>query len=63
MKLHLFIIIVIVMGFGTFMAGYSLPPFLEVGFGEGGTPTLDSGTVNEAELTKQFENLYKEVQE
>ena len=51
------------MGFSTFMIGYSLPPFMEVGFGDGGTPSIDSGAVNEAELMKQFENLYQEVEE
>ena len=51
------------MGFSTFMIGYSLPPFLEVGFGEGGTPAIGSGAGDEAELMKQFENLYQEVEE
>lgn len=63
MKQHLFIIITVVMGFSTFMIGYSLPPFLEVGFGEGGVPTVQSSSGDEAELMKQFENLYKEVEE
>ena len=45
------------------MLGYSLPPFLEVGFGDGGTPSIDSGAGDEAELMKQFEDLYKELEE
>jgi hypothetical protein len=62
-KQHLFIILTIVIGFSTFMLGYSLPPFLEVGFGDGGTPSIDSGAGDEAELMKQFEDLYKELEE
>ena len=63
MKQHLFIILTIVIGFSSFMLGYSLPPFLEVGFGDNGTPSIDSGAGDEAELMKQFEELYKEVEE
>ncbi len=55
--------IMIVSAFSTFMIGYSLPPFLEVGFGEGGTPTAESSVEDEAELMKQFEELYQEVEE
>ena len=65
MKLHQFIIIAIVIGFSTFLLGYSLPPFLEVGFGGGDTAIIngDGGTVNQADLKKQFEELYKQVEE
>lgn len=63
MKQHLFIIITIVMGFSTFMIGYSLPPFLEVGFGDSETATVGGGTDTEAELMKQFEDLYQDVEE
>ena len=63
MKNHVFIIITIAIGFSTFLLGYSLPPFLEVGFGDGGTPVIDSGAVNKADLMKQYKDLYKEVEE
>jgi len=62
-KKHLFIVITVVIGFSTFLLGYSLPPFLEVGFGDSDTATMDSGTGSEAELMKQFDELYKEVEE
>ena len=63
MKFHLFVIITIVSAFSTFMIGYSIPPFLEVGFGEKETATMESGTTDEAELMKQFQELYQEVEE
>ena len=63
MKQHLFVIITIVIGFSSFMLGYSLPPFLEVGFGDSETATMEGGSDSEAELMKQFEDLYKEVEE
>ena len=63
MKQHLFIIITIVTGFSSFMLGYSLPPFLEVGFGDNETTIMDGSTGDEAELMKQFEDLYKDVEE
>ena len=47
-KHHLFIIISIVVGFGTFMLGYSLPPFLEVGFGGG--ENIEAGSATDSEL-------------
>ena len=60
-KQHLMIIIVIVVGFSTFMLGYSLPPFLEVGFGGG--ENVETGAESEAELMKQYEDLYKDDEE
>lgn len=60
-KNHLFIIITIVVGFGTFMLGYSLPPFLEVGFGDGENAAV--GSESEADLMKQYEDLYKDDEE
>ena len=60
-KHHLMIIIAIVMGFSTFMLGYSLPPFLEVGFGGG--ENVEAGADPDAELMKQYENLYKDDEE
>ncbi|GAB4333690.1 MAG: hypothetical protein Kow0089_02480 [Desulfobulbaceae bacterium] len=63
MKLHLFVILTIVIGFSTFMIGYSIPPFLEVGFGGGETAVMGGSAGDEAELMKQFEELYKDVEE
>ncbi len=63
MKKHLFIIITIVIGFSTFLLGYSLPPFLEVGFGDNDTAVIDDGTGSDAELLKQYEDLYKDTEE
>ena len=60
-KQHLFIIIAIVIGFSTFMLGYSLPPFLEVGFGGG--DNVEVGSEADADLMKQYENLYKDSEE
>ena len=62
-KQHLFIILTIVVGFGSFLLGYSLPPFLEVGFGDGGNATMDSGTDDEARLMRQYEELYRNMDE
>ena len=58
MKNHLWTIIVIVVGFSSFMIGYSLPPFMEVGFG--GEQASDSGLSDEEALKKQYEELYKD---
>ena len=63
MKNHLFIITTIVIGFSTFLIGYSLPPFLEVGFGDNDTAVMDGGTGEEADLMKQYEDLYKDTEE
>ena len=60
-KHHLFIIITIVIGFSTFMLGYSLPPFLEVGFGVG--ENVEAGSGPDSDLMKQYENLYKDDEE
>lgn len=63
MKFHLFIIVAIVSAFSTFMIGYSIPPFIEVGFGGGENAAVGTGSDDQAELMKQFEDLYKEVEE
>ena len=63
MKKHLFIIITIVIGFSTFLLGYSLPPFLEVGFGDNEAATIDGDAGSDAELMKQYEDLYKNTEE
>lgn len=60
-KHHVLIIITIVIGFSTFMLGYSLPPFMEVGFGVG--ENVEAGSGSEADLMKQYEDLYKDVEE
>lgn len=61
-KQHLYIIIAIVISFSTFLLGYSLPPFLEVGFG--GDQVIESSTDNtQADLMKQYEDLYKDDEE
>jgi hypothetical protein len=61
-KNHLLIIISIVIGFGSFMLGYSLPPFMEVGFGGGENAAAEGGSAD-ADLMKQYENLYKDAEE
>jgi hypothetical protein len=61
-KQHLFFIIVIVTGFSSFLMGYSLPSFLEVGFG-GSSATLGTDADSEADLMKYYEELSKEVEE
>lgn len=62
-KIHLLIIITIVVSFTTFMMGYSFSPFMEVGFGsgQGEHAVKDSGV--DAELLKQYEDLYKTGEE
>ena len=60
-KHHILIIITIVIGFSTFMLGYSLPPFMEVGFGVG--ENVEAGAGPDADLMKQYEDLYKDDEE
>ncbi|MHB8809655.1 MAG: hypothetical protein ACYC9M_06540 [Desulfobulbaceae bacterium] len=62
MKQHLFYIIVIVTGFSAFLMGYSLPSFLEVGFG-GSDSAIGTGAETDADLLKYYEKLSKEVEE
>jgi hypothetical protein len=59
MKHHLWIIIAIVLGFSTFMMGYSLPPFLEVGFGGG--EQAGPAAEPDADVMKQYQDMYKEA--
>lgn len=61
-KNHLLIIITIVIGFGSFMLGYSLPPFMEVGFGGEENVAAGGGAVD-ADLMKQYEDLYNDNDE
>lgn len=49
------------MGFSTFLIGYSLPPFMEVGFGVGSK--VETGGAPPADLMKQYEELYKNADE
>jgi hypothetical protein len=58
---HKMIIITIVLGFSTFLLGYSLPPFLEVGFAV--EETVESGSGPDSDLMKQYEDLYKDDEE
>jgi len=58
MKNNLWIIIAVVITFFGFMIGYSIPPFLEVGFGTSGQQAQAGGQASQ-ELLKQYEQLYK----
>ncbi len=60
MKHHLWIIVIIVIGLSSFLVGYSLPPFLEVGFG---TATEEGGATSEEDLKKLYEELYRESEQ
>jgi len=60
-KHHLWIVIAIAVGFSTFMLGYSLPPFLEVGF-SGGDNAATGAAVDE-DASKQYEELLKATEE
>lgn len=65
MKTNLWVMIAIAIAFVSFLMGYSLPPFLEVGFGKGGgEKKIESGTSGPQDikdLKKQYEELYKDV--
>ena len=51
--------IIFVVGFTGFMMGYSVPPFLEVGFGDN-INLLEEGAPLPDDLLKQYEHLYKD---
>jgi len=53
---------VIVIGFIGFMIGYSVPPFLEVGFGDN-IEMLEEGEPLPDDLLKQYEHLYQDDEE
>ena len=57
-KQHLFIIITLVIGFSSFIIGFSFSPFLEVGFRD--SQVVESGTNagSDADLMKHYEDLY-----
>ena len=61
-KNTLWIVNLIVIGFLGFMIGYSVPPFLEVGFGEN-IEQLKEGQPLPDDLLKQYELLYKDEAE
>jgi len=59
MQKNLWMVLVIVAGFLGYMLGYSVPPFLEVGFGQN-IEQLDEGQPLPDDLLKQYEHLYKD---
>ncbi len=61
-KNTLWIINLIVIAFLGFMIGYSVPPFLEVGFGEN-IEQLQEGQPLPDDLLKQYEYLYNNDEE
>ena len=58
----LWLINIIVIGFIGFMVGYSVPPFVEVGFGEN-IELLEEGEPLPDDLLKQYEHLYQDDDE
>lgn len=63
MKTQLWIVIIVVSGFLGFMMGYSVPPFMEVGFGQGGHKAVQLMDSSDADLMQQYEDLYKDLEE
>ncbi len=63
MKQHLMIILALVIGFTTFLLGYSLPPFMEVGFGGGEQAASEEGAAVDPDLAKQYEALLQAGEE
>lgn len=60
MKINtLWIVNLIVIGFLGFMIGYSVPPFIEVGFGDN-IEQLEEGAPLPDDLLKQYEHLYQD---
>ena len=57
-KNTLWLVNVIVIGFVGFMIGYSIPPFLEVGFGDN-IELLEEGAPLPDDLLKQYQHLYE----
>jgi hypothetical protein len=58
----LWLINIIVLGFIGFMLGYSVPPFIEVGFGDN-IELLEEGEPLPEDLLKQYEHLYQDDEE
>jgi len=63
MKTQLWIVIIVVSGFLGFMMGYSVPPFMEVGFGHGGHEAAQQINASDADLMQQYKDLYKDLEE
>ena len=61
-KNTLWLVNLVVIGFLGFMLGYSVPPFMEVGFGEN-IEQLKDGEPLPADLMKQYEYLYQDADE
>lgn len=61
-KTTLWIINLIVIGFLGFMIGYSVPPFIEVGFGQN-IEQLKEGQPLPDDLLKKYEYLYQDEDE
>jgi hypothetical protein len=62
-KSTLWLVNIVVIGFLGFMLGYSVPPFLEVGFGENIDQLQQEGVPLPADLLKQYEHLYQDEAE
>ena len=63
MKINtLWIVNLIVIGFLGFMIGYSVPPFMEVGFGDN-IEQLEEGAPLPDDLLKQYEHLYQDEED
>ena len=58
----LWLVNIIVIGFLGFMIGYSVPPFLEVGFGEN-VELLEEGQPLPDDLLRQYKHLYQDEDE
>jgi hypothetical protein len=61
-KNTLWLVNVIVIGFIGFMIGYSIPPFLEVGFGDN-IELLEEGAPLPDDLLKQYQHLYEDEED
>jgi hypothetical protein len=58
----LWLVTLVVIGFLGFMVGYSVPPFMEVGFGRN-IEQLKDGEPLPVDLMKQYEHLYQDEDE
>ena len=61
-KTTLWLVNIVVLGFLGFMIGYSVPPFIEVGFGDN-IEMLEEGEPLPEDLLKQYEHLYQDDEE
>lgn len=60
MKISLWIIIVVVVGFVGFLMGYSLPSFIEAGVIGGGPNKVKAGAQLDKQTADYYKNLLKE---